>query len=42
MCSLPFGYDLVNGELVINSQEAEIVRQIFDCYLNGSGTGKNS
>lgn len=40
MCTPLFGYDLVNGELAVNSQEAEIVRQVFDCYLNGSGTAK--
>ncbi|GAB5085669.1 recombinase family protein [Ruminococcus sp. 25CYCFAH16] len=40
MCTPLFGYDLVNGELALNSQEAEIVRQVFDCYLNGSGTAK--
>ena len=32
------GYDLVNGELVVNPKEAEIVKQIFDLYLNGFGT----
>ena len=40
MCTPLFGYDLVNGELVVNSKEAEKVRQIFDCYLNGSGTAE--
>ena len=33
-----FGYELVNGELIIKSDEAEIVRQIFAWYLSGSGT----
>lgn len=33
----PFGYDLVDGQLVINDQEARIVKQMFRMYLNGSG-----
>ena len=31
----PFGYRLVNGTLVVNEPEAEIVRKIFDMYLSG-------
>lgn len=38
MCTDVFGYELVNGELIIKSDEAEIVRQIFAWYLSGSGT----
>ncbi len=34
------GYDLVDGQLVINTQEADTVRMIFADYL--SGTGKNA
>lgn len=30
----PLGYDVVNGELVINEYEASIVRLIFDMYEN--------
>lgn len=30
----PLGYDIVNGDLVINEYEAEIVRLIFDMYEN--------
>ena len=37
MCTPVFGYELVNGELILKSYEAEIVRQIFDWYLNGYG-----
>lgn len=34
----PYGYDLVNKELVINEEEAKIVNRIFDYYLsNGWG-----
>ena len=31
----PFGYDLIGGNLVINADEAPIVRLIFDRYLQG-------
>ena len=34
-CKAPFGYRLVDGILQIDEQEAEIVRYIFDSYLNG-------
>ncbi len=30
----PYGYDLIDGELVINEEDAEIIRIIFDKYLN--------
>lgn len=36
-CS-PYGYDAVNGELIINKQQAEIVRYIFSEALSGKGT----
>ena len=29
----PFGYRLVNHRLVVNEQEAEVVREIFAYYL---------
>ena len=35
-----FGYDLVNGELIVNTDEAEIVRQMFEQYLSGYGIAK--
>jgi hypothetical protein len=34
--TIPFGYAIQNGELVINHVEAEAVRQIYDSYINGS------
>lgn len=34
-CKAPFGYRLVEGRLEIHEQEAEIVRYIFNSYLNG-------
>lgn len=30
----PYGYDLIEGELVINEEDAEIIRIIFDKYIN--------
>lgn len=34
-CKAPFGYRLENGSLYIVEEEAEIVRWIFEQYLNG-------
>lgn len=34
-CKAPFGYRLVEGKLEVHKQEAEIVRYVFDSYLNG-------
>lgn len=36
----PYGYKLVDGELVINEEEAEAIRVIFDQYVN-TNTGAN-
>lgn len=36
----PLGYKSVNGKLVINEDEAKIVRRIFDLYLEGYGFSK--
>lgn len=35
-----YGYDVVDGELVINEQQAEVVRNIFDWYLKGMSLGQ--
>jgi len=35
--STPYGYRLVNNELVVVPEEAEVVRMIFDMYLAGQG-----
>lgn len=32
----PIGYDYVNGELVVNQQEAAQVRRVFDLYASGA------
>lgn len=29
----PFGYDYINGQLIINEYEASIVREVFDLFL---------
>lgn len=35
-----FGYDYINGELIINDYEAMIVRKIYDYYVKGLGVTK--
>lgn len=34
----PVGYDLINGQLVINEEAAPVIRRIFEMYLSGSNT----
>jgi hypothetical protein len=34
----PYGYRLINGNLVVEESEAETVRYIFDCFLGGMGS----
>ena len=36
----PYGYDTVDGKLIVNETQAEIVRCIFSSILSGKGTGK--
>lgn len=36
-CTPAYGYDLVNGQLIINEDEAAVVRRIYDLYLQGMG-----
>lgn len=36
-CTPAYGYDRLDGQLVINQEEAAIVRRIFDLYLQGMG-----
>ncbi|TWL30562.1 recombinase family protein [Bacillus licheniformis] len=36
--SAPFGYDLINGELVINEEEAKWVKKIFEGFLSKGRT----
>lgn len=35
--SVPYGYDYIDGQMKINSEKAEIVKQIFNMYLQGLG-----
>ena len=35
---VPYGWDKVNKKYVINEQEAEIVREVFNTYLSGKTT----
>ena len=35
----PYGYDNINGQMVINEEQAEIVREIFDAVLSGKSPG---
>jgi len=34
----PFGFDIVNGILEVNEEQAQIVRWIFEWYVSGLGT----
>lgn len=36
-CAPAYGFDLINGKLVINEAEAAVIRRIFDLYLQGIG-----
>lgn len=35
-----YGYDVIDGELIINEQQAEVVRNIYDWYLQGMSLGQ--
>jgi DNA invertase Pin-like site-specific DNA recombinase len=37
-CTPAYGFNLIDGELIINEDEAKIVRRIFDMYLKGRDT----
>lgn len=37
--NIPYGYDYIDGKLVINKKEAEVVRKIFQWYLEGKSMG---
>ena len=34
----PYGYELKDGKLTVNQEEARVVRYIYDCVLEGKGT----
>jgi len=37
---LPYGYVLVDEEIVVHEEEADVVRSIFEYYLAGASLGK--
>jgi len=37
---LPYGYVLINREIVAHEEKADVVRSIFKCYLAGASLGK--
>ena len=39
-CKAPYGYRLVEGNLVIEENEAEVVRRIFEMHLSGLNKGE--
>ena len=34
----PYGYDYIDGEMVVNPEQSKVVRRIFDMVLSGSST----
>lgn len=40
MTHTPYGYDIVDGKVVINEKAAEQVRAFFQNYLNGMALAK--
>lgn len=38
--NIPYGYDYINGKLVVNNSEANIIKKIFDMYKNKFGMKK--
>ncbi len=37
LSTAPYGYDVADGNLVINEDEAAVVREVFDRYAHGEG-----
>lgn len=37
--NIPYGYEYENGKLIINSEEAKVVKMIFQLYLSGKSIG---
>ncbi|MDO5018818.1 MAG: recombinase family protein [Lagierella massiliensis] len=40
IASPPYGYENVDGKMVVNEKEAEIVKEIYELYLSGKGVHK--
>ena len=37
---IPYGYVLVNQEIIVHKEKADVVRSIFGYYLAGASLGK--
>ena len=37
---LPYGYVLIDGEITVQEEKADVVRSIFGAYLAGASLGK--
>ena len=37
---IPYGYALINKEIIVNEEKADVVRSIFRYYLAGASLGK--
>ncbi|WP_300344130.1 recombinase family protein [uncultured Oscillibacter sp.] len=37
---IPYGYTLINEEIIVNEEKADVVRSIFGYYLAGASLGK--
>lgn len=37
---IPYGYALINEEIIVNEEKADVVRSIFGYYLAGASLGK--
>lgn len=35
--NLPYGYQLKDGEIIVNDEQAQVVRKVFSFYLEGRG-----
>ena len=38
---LPYGYVLIDREVAVHEERANVVRSIFDAYLAGASLGKS-
>ena len=37
---IPYGYVLVNEEIIVQEEKADVVRSVFEYYLAGASLGK--
>jgi site-specific DNA recombinase len=38
--NIPYGYDYINGNLIVNREESKVVKDIYSWYLEGKSLGK--